>query len=221
MKQKIYIKENFPFENLIQEVEQGGRFIVFSYCISIVAMSFRCFSPAIFVRNGESIKGYQVRYNLWSFLFGWWGIPWGPVYTIKYIVNNNKGGIDVTEDVVLNIDEKGFYEREYELVKTNQYFCKPDNWDKREFIKALSKVYERDYNLHTIIIGNYINTGEEEPYYTIGIECEKDYQKYPLLLKEALNSRFKARTYFRFLDLKEEKELGGFLQKQGEIVLRR
>ena len=30
---------------------------------------------------------------------GWWGIPWGPIYTIQSIYNNSRGGKDVTEAV--------------------------------------------------------------------------------------------------------------------------
>jgi hypothetical protein len=31
---------------------------------------------------------------------GWWGIPWGPIYTIQSVYKNSKGGIDITPSVV-------------------------------------------------------------------------------------------------------------------------
>ena len=33
-------------------------------------------------------------------VLGWWGIPWGPIWTISTIVTNLRGGRDVTNDVV-------------------------------------------------------------------------------------------------------------------------
>ncbi len=31
-------------------------------------------------------------YSLLSLLFGWWGIPWGPIYTVQSIIQNFRGG---------------------------------------------------------------------------------------------------------------------------------
>jgi len=33
-------------------------------------------------------------------VLGWWGIPWGPIWTISTIVTNLRGGRDVTNEVV-------------------------------------------------------------------------------------------------------------------------
>ena len=35
-----------------------------------------------------------------SLLVGWWGIPWGPIYTVQTMVMNLKGGKDVTREVI-------------------------------------------------------------------------------------------------------------------------
>ena len=45
-------------------------------------------------------------YTLISLLLGWWGIPWGPVYTIGSIFNNPTGGKDVTGDVLAAMQEE-------------------------------------------------------------------------------------------------------------------
>ena len=39
--------------------------------------------------------------SLW---IGWWGIPWGPIYTIGAVVTNLGGGKDVTQDVLRAIN---------------------------------------------------------------------------------------------------------------------
>ena len=32
-------------------------------------------------------------YSFFTFLLGWWGIPWGPIYTVQAIYRNFKGGV--------------------------------------------------------------------------------------------------------------------------------
>ena len=35
-----------------------------------------------------------------ALLFGWWGIPWGPIWTIGSLVTNLRGGRDITREVL-------------------------------------------------------------------------------------------------------------------------
>ncbi|WP_245840625.1 hypothetical protein [Ohtaekwangia koreensis] len=35
-----------------------------------------------------------------TFLLGWWGIPWGPIYSIGSLVHNLNGGKDVTQEIL-------------------------------------------------------------------------------------------------------------------------
>ncbi|WP_256364380.1 hypothetical protein [Nostoc piscinale] len=35
-----------------------------------------------------------------SLFLGWWGIPWGIIYTIQSVVTNLQGGKDVTPQVM-------------------------------------------------------------------------------------------------------------------------
>ena len=41
-----------------------------------------------------------LRYSLISLLFGWWGIPWGPIWTLGTVFKNLGGGVDVTANVL-------------------------------------------------------------------------------------------------------------------------
>ena len=47
-----------------------------------------------------------LRYSAISLLLGWWGIPWGPIWTISTMVSNFRGGKDVTGQVVPAMNEK-------------------------------------------------------------------------------------------------------------------
>jgi hypothetical protein len=90
------------------QLSKGGKIVTYGYCISIVAMTFRLTSSPYFIGPGEKLSQYRLRYNLRSLLFGWWGLPWGPIYTIDMIKINFKdgGGIDVTNDLISKIKEK-------------------------------------------------------------------------------------------------------------------
>lgn len=39
-------------------------------------------------------------YSLLSFLFGWWGIPWGFIWTPMALYTNFSGGRDVTQQLL-------------------------------------------------------------------------------------------------------------------------
>ncbi|HKD50602.1 MAG TPA: hypothetical protein VKB90_07390 [Candidatus Acidoferrum sp.] len=82
------------------EIQRGGKFVLFQYCISIIVMTFRRPSDIYFLRQGESAVSKGLPFTLLSLVAGWWGIPWGPIYTIQSVYNNSRGGKDVTQAVV-------------------------------------------------------------------------------------------------------------------------
>lgn len=82
------------------EVQRGGRFIVYQYCVSLLVVTFKRNSSVQFVRAGENATTKGIPYTLLSLLLGWWGIPWGFIYTPQVIHKNLKGGIDVTSAVL-------------------------------------------------------------------------------------------------------------------------
>jgi len=75
---------------------EGGRMVVYEFCISLVFITLRRTSSLTVLRPGERgiIRG--LPYCLLSLLFGWWGLPWGVIYTPLTILTNLRGGFDVT-----------------------------------------------------------------------------------------------------------------------------
>jgi hypothetical protein len=82
------------------ELQRGAKFVFFQYCISIIVVTFRRASDIYFLRPGESAVTKGLPFTLLSLVAGWWGIPWGPIYTIQSVYNNSRGGKDVTEAVI-------------------------------------------------------------------------------------------------------------------------
>jgi hypothetical protein len=97
---KINGIEGMSTEQLGFEVQRGGKFVFYYYCVSLVFVTFRRPSPIYFIRSGESTTGKGLPWILVTVLLGWWGIPWGPIRSIQSLVVNLKGGKDVTAEIM-------------------------------------------------------------------------------------------------------------------------
>ncbi|MDB6031363.1 MAG: hypothetical protein JWM16_1701 [Verrucomicrobiales bacterium] len=87
-------------DELEREILAGGRYVIFTYCFSVLIMSFKRPSDVIYLKPGESGFLQAFSYSLISLVAGWWGIPWGPIWTISTIFTNAHGGKDVTPEVL-------------------------------------------------------------------------------------------------------------------------
>lgn len=92
--------EGRTVEQINRELARGARFVIFEYCISIIIMTFRRSSDIHFIPADEGTLGKSIGFTLMTMLLGWWGIPWGPIYTIGALTTNVRGGKDVTDDVL-------------------------------------------------------------------------------------------------------------------------
>ena len=104
MATKIIGIENMNSQEINLELQNGGRFVVFEYCISIVIMTFKRPSSVYFIRAGEGTAGKSIGFTLISLLVGWWGFPWGPIYTLGSLTTNLRGGRDITQSVVASFN---------------------------------------------------------------------------------------------------------------------
>src|SRR5580692_6314429 len=101
---KIVGIEALTRDQLNFELQRGAKFVVFQYAISIIVASFRRGSDIHFIRAGESTTSKSIGFTLLTALLGWWGIPWGPIYTIQALSTNLQGGKDVTQQVVASFN---------------------------------------------------------------------------------------------------------------------
>lgn len=97
---KINGIEGISEEEMNQLLQNGAKFVIFEYTISIIFMTFTRSSDVYFIRPGEigGLKG--IVFTLISLIFGWWGLPWGPIHTIRTVFRNLDGGKDVTEKIL-------------------------------------------------------------------------------------------------------------------------
>lgn len=97
---KIQGIDGLPSGLIETEVQQGAKFVMFQYCISVLVMTFKRPSDIYYIRPGETAFMKGLPFTLLSLVAGWWGIPWGPIYTIQALVVNSGGGKDVTAEIL-------------------------------------------------------------------------------------------------------------------------
>ena len=93
-----------PYQRSASSRPAGGActYVVYSYAISIIVLSFHFHSQVKCIPPGGSRFFRGLPYTFFSMVFGLWGIPWGPIFTIMSIVKNCAGGEDVTAEVRAN-----------------------------------------------------------------------------------------------------------------------
>ena len=87
------------------QLQAGGKFVVYQYCFSLIIATFKRSSAVHFLRADENAVMTGLRYTLLTLVLGWWGIPWGIIYSIQCLVTNLRSGKDVTAEVVAALSE--------------------------------------------------------------------------------------------------------------------
>jgi hypothetical protein len=84
---------------LESQLAAGGRLVFYEFCISFILLTLRRQSAVYLLRAGERGIVRGLPYCLLSLFFGWWGVPWGIIYTPLTLVTNLRGGCDVTAQI--------------------------------------------------------------------------------------------------------------------------
>lgn len=93
---------SWKVEDLQADMQRGGKFIIYTYTISILVMTFKRPSDLYYIPSSGNAISHGWKYLLLSFFLGWWGFPWGPIYTCQSIWYAFTG-IDVTDEVADDI----------------------------------------------------------------------------------------------------------------------
>jgi len=97
---KIVGTEGMTREQIRAELLRGGKFVVFQYCVSLVFVTLRRASNVYLIKPGDGTATRALPFTLLSLVLGWWGLPWGPIWTIATVYRNSRGGRDVTPQVI-------------------------------------------------------------------------------------------------------------------------
>ena len=92
--------EGMTVAELRQELARGAKIVVFPYTISLLVVTLRRSSDPILIRPGHPSPRGAWGYILLSLLLGWWGFPFGLIFTPAAIIECLAGGKDVTARVL-------------------------------------------------------------------------------------------------------------------------
>ncbi|HEV7330774.1 MAG TPA: hypothetical protein VGN63_07035 [Flavisolibacter sp.] len=84
------------------EIARGGRFVQYTWCVSLLVVTFRYPSAVYFIRRDENAFVKGLPFTIITLLLGWWGIPYGVFYTLRAIYTNIEGKC-VTEPVMKHL----------------------------------------------------------------------------------------------------------------------
>jgi hypothetical protein len=96
----------------VEKVMQGGasyegvlitpktELVRYTVACSILILTAKQASPLMIADKDDTTKLAAI-YTLISLVFGWWGIPWGPIYTVQAVYNNLRGGTRQTIQDIL------------------------------------------------------------------------------------------------------------------------
>lgn len=97
--------EGLKVSQIRDMVQQGGKFVVFPYTVSFILMTLRRSSDIYFIKADENTFKYSFGYVFLNLIVGWWGIPWGPIYTIGATYHHIVGGKDLTLEVMSHLNQ--------------------------------------------------------------------------------------------------------------------
>jgi uncharacterized membrane protein len=100
---KIKNIDGLSANDLQQEVSSGGKFVYYAFTLSFIVVTLKRTSGVYLIKAGENAAKKGLWFTVISLFFGWWGIPFGPKYTVESIRTNWRGGKNVTDDVMATI----------------------------------------------------------------------------------------------------------------------
>ena len=199
---KIYIGSDIKSEDLAGLVRQGAKFVAYQYIISVpVFRPVKRISKLFFIKPGEKSSRYATGYNFLSFLLGIWGLPFGPPTLVKILLLNMKGGIDFTEEVMVNLKADTLLTKEINLEKPARFFEPPTKSNLKELEKVFREVKKHIIIEEPVVAGFYINTAPDEtPYHVLGISSELTEENIQVIRRE-LGRKFYKHIRFEIVSL--------------------
>ncbi len=82
---------------MTDEDQPAEAVVRYPYVVSVVVVTFRFLSRPHRVRSADARYVRGIPYLLVSLLFGWWGVPWGPIQTWWAVWDCLNGGVEVDD----------------------------------------------------------------------------------------------------------------------------
>jgi hypothetical protein len=76
--------------SICHKISAQPRYVIYRHVVSLIFVTWRGGHQGIFCSKCGSKQAYEDSLRTW--LLGWWGIPWGPIYSGQAIISNMFGG---------------------------------------------------------------------------------------------------------------------------------
>ncbi|MBI1837119.1 MAG: hypothetical protein HYR91_07620 [Flavobacteriia bacterium] len=197
MEIKLANYTKYSYNQIIEGKEKGGKFVSFQWILPLPWFTpVRRLSKVYYIEPGIDSSVYALKYNNLSRLLGWWGLPFGPLYVGKSIRLNNNGGIDVTDDIYLNLNEENFKKGFVDLKLNSMKFTSPNKTEINELKKVSKKLIEDNIINKSFKVAYFIDTKENEfPYYLIAVDSEISIELEEIVKKEIYKRFYKQFRY--------------------------
>lgn len=204
--------EGLSIQSIESRVDNGYRFVVYSYSVSLILANISHISPAYFLKE-EEVKKHTLKYNMLSSILGWWSLQ-GIPNTLKSLKTNMKGGLDVTEDIMLNLDKEDLKNRKVKIEKLYTVFTSPNKSVINNVIKIIKKTEGLNFN-QGIYIGKFLESDGSS--YFITFEEITDTSKVELL--KNLKKWFSSHVELNISQIDVSDELNQKLIEQGQKLI--
>ena len=193
----------------------GGSFVTYQWIIPLpLFYPVRRLSKVYFIPKGGNKAKYAKKYNTITLIIGWWGLPWGPIFVNRSLYLNKKGGVDVTDDVYLNIDKVGYDNGRLEMDESFTKFIHPSSSEIKEYKKVFDALKGDGTLTKQPVIGLFVDTEKHvSPHIFIGFDEEISGKED--LISKAIYKRFYKQLEFELVNLNTEFELKESLISQG------
>ncbi len=178
MKYRLANLEGLTLNQLDKELAQGGKLVTYAYTISPIAFTIRNVTGVYLVRPGKK-DNHWITPTIVTGLFGWWSVPNGFINAIRSIKVNTSGGLDVTGDVMANLDETSLSKKTVEFKVVQNLFGKASERNRTLITKAVNLSIPHYRDVEDVYLGLFINTQEgEQPFHVIGVKSKEPIDRF-------------------------------------------
>ena len=90
-------------EMISARIREGWQCVRFEFCVSFLVATIRCQSAPRLTASWKDRVIWGIGYSALALLLGPWGIPWGPIWTVRAFWTNLTGGVDATDEVLAQL----------------------------------------------------------------------------------------------------------------------
>lgn len=215
MKYRLANIEGITLGQLEQEIAEGAKLVTYAYTISPIAFTVRNVRGVYLIQPGKK-DNHWIAPTIVTGLFGWWSIPNGFINALESIKVNTSGGLDVTGDIMTNLDEVSLAARTVEFKVAQSLFGKATDRNRTLITKAVNRTIPHYRGVDEVYLARFINTQEgEQPFHVIGVRSTEPIDRFRESLLMNLRKDFYKHVHFEILQL-DDSELALKLVEQGD-----